>query len=102
MDLISWLRRHGGFIDARLQIDDGPLGRGLFAKAWGAGNEKSPQGVVQLETSRNVVFWFFFLGGEDRKYNHAHDGEAKKNCGRKKKGLEKCVFFVELTGEVGV
>eukprot|EP00434_Breviolum_minutum_P011578 symbB.v1.2.010211.t1/scaffold665.1/size175136/2 len=32
VDLISWLRRHGGFIDARLQIGDGPLGRGLFAK----------------------------------------------------------------------
>ena len=40
MDLISWLRRHGGFIDARLQIGDGPLGRGLFAKAWADGTQK--------------------------------------------------------------
>ena len=101
MDLISWLRRHGGFIDARLQIDDGPLGRGLFAKAWGAGNEKSPQGVVQLETSRNVVFLFLFLGGKIGNIT-THMMERPKRNVEKKKGLEKCVFFVELTGEVGV
>ncbi|CAK9065876.1 unnamed protein product [Durusdinium trenchii] len=32
VDLISWVRNHGGFVDERLVIRDGDHGRGLFAK----------------------------------------------------------------------
>lgn len=37
VDLISWVRNHGGFVDERLVIRDGDHGRGLFAKD-GAGS----------------------------------------------------------------
>jgi hypothetical protein len=32
-DVVEWVRRHGGAFDARLEVREGPRGRGVFARA---------------------------------------------------------------------